>query len=136
MPALNRNASGNQVARGSRSNDRARHRQVFAAVARRRVAHYISCAGLRGASGAISPGPYRSLRELSLTGLVGPDTWRPPTLVGNPGSTLQRPQRLRAFAVMAGLVPAIPVFRVAAPKTWMPGMRRAWTSRCRPRFRL
>src|SRR3974377_505863 len=33
-----------------------------------------------------SPGPYRSLRELSLTGPVGSDIWRPPTFVGNPGS--------------------------------------------------
>src|SRR5262249_21074990 len=58
----------------------------------------IGRAGLRGASGAISPGPYRSLRELSLTGLVGSDIWRPPTFVGNPGSTLQRPLRLRTDA--------------------------------------
>ena len=57
--------------------------------------HYIAGAGLHGSSGAIFSGPYRSLRELSLTGPVGPDTWRPPTFVGNPGSTLQRPLRLR-----------------------------------------
>ena len=31
-------------------------------------------------------GPYRSSRELSLAGLVGSVTWRPPTFVGNPGS--------------------------------------------------
>src|ERR1700683_1420224 len=48
--------------------------------------HYIGNAGLPGASGAISPGPYRSLRELSLAGLLGSDTRRPPTCVGNPGS--------------------------------------------------
>src|SRR5579862_95334 len=59
--------------------------------------HYISVAGLHGALGDISPGPYRSLRELSLTGLVGSDTRRPPTSVGNPGSTLRRPMRLRTF---------------------------------------
>src|SRR5262245_27983949 len=35
----------------------------------------------------LSPGPYRSFRELSLSGLVGSDTWRPPTFVGNPGSS-------------------------------------------------
>ncbi len=29
-----------------------------------------------------SPGPYRSLRELSLAGLVGSVIWRPPTYVG------------------------------------------------------
>src|SRR5258706_276703 len=60
--------------------------------------HYIARAGLRGSSGAISPGPYRSSRELSLTGLVGSDIWRPPTFVGNPGSMLQRPLRLRTDA--------------------------------------
>src|SRR5262245_18761145 len=63
--------------------------------------HYIGRAGLRGASGAISPGPYRSSRELSLTGLVGSDIWRPPTFVGNPGSTLRRPLRLRTHSSMA-----------------------------------
>src|ERR1700694_4064382 len=57
---------------------------------------YIGGAELRGASGALSSGPYRSSRELSLTGLVGSDIWRPPTFVGNPGSTLRRPSRLRA----------------------------------------
>ena len=36
--------------------------------------------GLRGTWDKLSPGPYRSLRELSLTGLVGPDTRHPPTL--------------------------------------------------------
>jgi len=49
--------------------------------------HYIPPAGLRGASGDILSGPYRSSRELSLTGPVGPDIWRPPTCVGNPGSS-------------------------------------------------
>src|SRR5438876_11455857 len=33
----------------------------------------------------ISPGPYRSFRELSLAGSVDPDTWCPPTFVGNSG---------------------------------------------------
>src|SRR5579864_1696885 len=33
----------------------------------------------------ISPGPYRSFRELSLTGSVDPDIWCPPTFVGNSG---------------------------------------------------
>ena len=32
-----------------------------------------------------SPGPYRSLRELSLAGSVDPDIWCPPTFVGNSG---------------------------------------------------
>src|SRR5580698_4799929 len=43
-------------------------------------------ARLRRASGAnISPGPYRSFRELSLAGSVDPDIWCPPTFVGNSG---------------------------------------------------
>src|SRR6185312_1579702 len=33
----------------------------------------------------ISPGPYRSFRELSLAGSVDPDIWCPPTFVGNSG---------------------------------------------------
>jgi len=47
---------------------------------------YIGPARLRRASGAnISPGPYRSFRELSLAGSVDPDIWCPPTFVGNSG---------------------------------------------------
>src|ERR1700738_1783850 len=69
-------------------------------VASRAPPHYIERAGLRGASGVIFSGPYRSLRELSLTGPVGSDTWRPPTFVGNPGSLLQRPSG-SALAVIA-----------------------------------
>jgi hypothetical protein len=47
---------------------------------------YIAQAKLRRASGAIiSPGPYRSFRELSLAGSVDPDIWCPPTFVGNSG---------------------------------------------------
>ena len=65
-----------------------------------------------------SPGPYRSLRELSLTGLVGSDIWRPPTFVGNPGSNsnglcgsalLFEAPGEGISVVMAGLVPAIHV---------------------------
>jgi hypothetical protein len=33
----------------------------------------------------ISPGPYRSFRELSLAGSVDPVIWCPPTFVGNSG---------------------------------------------------
>jgi hypothetical protein len=33
----------------------------------------------------ISPGPYRSFRELSLAGSVDPGIWCPPTFVGNSG---------------------------------------------------
>src|SRR5258708_38120847 len=32
------------------------------------------------------PGALSISRELSLSGLVGPGTWRPPTCVGTPGS--------------------------------------------------
>ena len=84
--------------------------------------HYIGRAGLRGACGAISPGPYRSLRELSLAGLVGSDIWRPPTFVGNPGSSSNghRGSALLVFScfrsnvafmisVMAGLVTGYPI---------------------------
>ena len=47
---------------------------------------YIAEAKLRRASGAIiSPGPYRSFRELSLAGSVDPAIWCPPTFVGNSG---------------------------------------------------
>jgi len=47
---------------------------------------YITPARLCRASGAnISPGPYRSFRELSLAGSVDPDIWCPPTFVGNSG---------------------------------------------------
>jgi len=47
---------------------------------------YIAPARLRRASGTnISPGPYRSFRELSLAGSVDPDIWCPPTFVGNSG---------------------------------------------------
>ncbi len=35
----------------------------------------------------ISPGPYRSFRELSLAGSVDPVIWCPPTFVGAPGSS-------------------------------------------------
>ncbi|CCD89122.1 hypothetical protein BRAD285_0662 [Bradyrhizobium sp. ORS 285] len=47
---------------------------------------YIALARLRRASGTnISPGPYRSLRELSLARSVDLDIWCPPTFVGNSG---------------------------------------------------
>src|SRR5215467_9732962 len=73
-----------------------RVRQI-SAVASAIRSHYIGAAGLRGASGVIFSGPYRSLRELSLTGPVGSDIWRPPTFVGNPGSQLQRPSGSALF---------------------------------------
>src|SRR5260370_4987509 len=69
----------------------------------------------------ISPGPYRSFRELSLAGSVDPVIWCPPTFVGNSG--IERSNGHRGFAlflfgsmivVMAGLVPAIHVFSMRA----------------------
>src|ERR1700730_3616565 len=46
--------------------------------------HWCREAALRVRS-HISPGPYRSFRELSLAGSVDPDIWCPPTFVGNSG---------------------------------------------------
>src|ERR1700733_310560 len=49
---------------------------------------YITRAKLCRASEAIiSPGPYRSFRELSLARFVDLVTWCPPTFVGAPGSS-------------------------------------------------
>ena len=51
-----------------------------------RIVATLGLARLCRASGAnISPGPYRSFRELSLAGSVDPDIWCPPTFVGNSG---------------------------------------------------
>jgi len=60
---------------------------------------YIAQAKLRCASGAIiSPGPYRSFRELSLAGSVDPDIWCPPTFVGNSG--IECFNGVRGFALL------------------------------------
>src|SRR5262249_51942578 len=60
---------------------------------------YIDPARLRRASGAnISPGPYRSFRELSLAGSVDPDKWCPPTFVGNSG--IERFNGVCGFALL------------------------------------
>src|SRR5260370_13064330 len=45
----------------------------------------------------ISPGPYRSFRELSLAGSVDPVIWCPPTFVGNSG--IERSNGHRGFAL-------------------------------------
>jgi hypothetical protein len=50
----------------------------------------------------ISPGPYRSFRELSLAGSVDPDIWCPPTFVGNSG--IERSNGDRGFALVFSLV--------------------------------
>jgi len=46
----------------------------------------------------ISPGPYRSFRELSLAGPVGSDIWCPPTFVGNSG--IERFNGICGFALL------------------------------------
>src|SRR5437879_8263095 len=46
----------------------------------------------------ISPGPYRSFRELSLAGSVDPDIWCPPTFVGNSG--MECFNAVRGFALL------------------------------------
>src|SRR5260370_12798137 len=63
----------------------------------------------------ISPGPYRSFRELSLAGSVDPVTWCPPTFVGNSGIECSNGHRgfalfFLVIVVMPGLVPGIHVF--------------------------
>jgi len=71
---------------------------IHAALAFTRGCHYIAPAKLCRASGAIlSPGPYRSFRELSLAGSVDPDIWCPPTFVGNSG--IERSNGHRGFAL-------------------------------------
>src|SRR6202790_5764550 len=51
-----------------------------------RVAALHWSGGAAGCVRSIIPGALSISRELSLSGLVGPGTWRPPTCVGNPGS--------------------------------------------------
>src|SRR5439155_3154859 len=51
------------------------------------VARYIIHAGLHGTLGAIIPGALSILKGAVPAGLVGSDIWRPPTFVGNPGSS-------------------------------------------------
>ena len=50
----------------------------------------------------ISPGPYRSLRELSLAGSVDPDIWCPPTFVGNSG--IECSNGVSGFALLYSLI--------------------------------
>src|ERR1700730_6262965 len=65
--------------------------------------HWCREAALRVRS-HISPGPYRSFRELSLAGSVDPDIWCPPTFVGNSG--IERFNGICGFALFfaAGLL--------------------------------
>src|ERR1700759_3058777 len=74
---------------------------------------YISSARLRRASGAnISPGPYRSFRELSLAGSVDPDIWCPPTFVGNSGIACFN--GVCGFALISSSYPAKAGYQYAA----------------------
>ena len=52
----------------------------------------------------LSPGPYRSFRELSLAGSVDPVIWCPPTFVGNSG--IERFNGLCGFALLFVLISA------------------------------
>lgn len=56
-----------------------------------------SCEAASRVRSHISPGPYRSFRELSLAGSVDPDIWCPPTFVGNSG--IERSNGDRGFAL-------------------------------------
>src|SRR5450631_189695 len=68
-------------------------------LAQRRYRCYIDFARLWRASGVIiSPGPYRSFRELSLAGSVDPVIWCPPTFVGNSG--IEHSNGHRGFALL------------------------------------
>src|SRR5450755_4364369 len=74
-------------------------------LAQRRYRCYIDFAKLWRASGVIiSPGPYRSFRELSLAGSVDPVIWCPPTFVGNSG--IERSNGHRGFALFLSLLPS------------------------------
>jgi 5-formyltetrahydrofolate cyclo-ligase len=60
----------------------------------------------------ISPGPYRSFRELSLAGSVDPVIWCPPTFVGNSG--IECSNGHRGFALF-WIVELIPHFNAHSP---------------------
>lgn len=83
----------------------------------------------------ISPGPYRSFRELSLAGPVGPDIWCPPTFVGNSG--IECFNGVRGFALWNCTgVNSCPKILASKPSR-LPGRRvrsKNWSlpCRCRP----
>ena len=62
----------------------------------------------------ISPGPYRSFRELSLAGSVDPDIWCPPTFVGNSG--IECFNGVRGFALLFAWF--VPVEIAAVQFSW------------------
>src|SRR5262245_63310904 len=66
----------------------------------------------------ISPGPYRSFRELSLAGSVDPDIWCPPTFVGNSGIEVFNGDR--GFALFRRFVAVLCflLLCIAVPISW------------------
>src|SRR6476469_8555409 len=119
MPAAASNASTVRPARGASDavslsiSDAAANRFLAGmALPLGRPDSYMSVAGLQSSSGALSPGPYRLPRELSLASSLDLANTAPTYAVGFPGSILQRLMWLRTR-----LLPA------PAPK------RRAWPAR-------
>src|SRR5258708_36028353 len=89
---------------------------------------YIAQAKLRCASGAIiSPGPYRSFRELSLAGSVDADIWCPPTFVGNSG--IECFNGVRGFALLFWLLATLSYPRTSRHTPRMRGIQYAAASR-------
>src|SRR5450631_4127304 len=93
------------------------------------------CEAVSRVRSQISPGPYRSFRELSLAGFVDPVIWCPPTFVGNSG--IERSNGHRGFALYLlpaefipcrrcfrhsrrTLSPALAFGRRGAPTRWWP----------------
>src|SRR6201994_2982090 len=74
--------------------------RVLAPLALAPLRRYIDpCEAASRVRSHISPGPYRSFRELSLAGSVDPDIWCPPTFVGNSG--IERFNGDRGFALFS-----------------------------------
>src|SRR6266850_30033 len=65
----------------------------------------------------ISPGPYRSFRELSLAGSVDPVIWCPPTFVGNSG--IERFNGLCGFALLFLLITLL-LLILSRAAIWIP----------------
>src|SRR3981189_3077107 len=89
---------------------RARDTEFAAGISRSYRLHYPREAVSRVRS-HISPGPYRSFRELSLARSVDLATWCPPTFVGNSGierSNGHHGFALLFFAIVVACSPVIP----------------------------
>ena len=80
------------------------------------VRGYIVTAGLQSSSGALSPGPYRLPRELSLASSLDLANTAPTYAVGFPGSILQRLTWLRTLI----LLPRRPERPPSARACWPP----------------